>query len=132
MITTPISRPSAAAFLEFVNKVPFYGAAILCLDDENVQQILPRNRRAITYGEQPAGASCRCTARPAAILPAVSPCAVADGDLGEFHLNVPGFHNVLNATAALAIGLELGVEVEKARQALDHYSGVDRRFQGAA
>jgi UDP-N-acetylmuramate--alanine ligase len=52
-----------------------------------------------------------------------------DGELGEFHLNVPGFHNVLNATAALAIGLELGVDVEKARQALDAYSGVDRRFQ---
>ena len=52
-----------------------------------------------------------------------------EGDLGEFHLNVPGFHNVLNATAALAIGLELGVDVEKARQALDAYSGVDRRFQ---
>jgi UDP-N-acetylmuramate--alanine ligase len=118
-----------AAFLEFVNKVPFYGAAILCLDDENVQQILPHiNRRTITYGQSPQ-AQLQVHGHACGHLSSRFMVRGPDGELGEFHLNVPGFHNVLNATAALAIGLELGVDVEKVRQALDAYSGVDRRFQ---
>src|SRR6202163_407935 len=95
------------AFVEFVNRVPFYGAAILCLDDENIQRILPLvNRRAITYGQsqqatlQIVDADCgpfesRFTVRS------------RGQDLGRFHLRVPGIHNVLNATAAIAVGLEL-------------------------
>jgi UDP-N-acetylmuramate--alanine ligase len=118
-----------AAFVQFVNKVPFYGAAILCLDDENVQQILPQiNRRTITYGQSPQ-AQLQVHGHTCGHLFSRFSVRGPDGELGEFRLNVPGFHNVLNATAALAIGLELGVDVEKARQALDQYSGVDRRFQ---
>ncbi len=118
-----------AAFTEFVNRVPFYGAAVLCLDDDNVQQILPDiNRRTITYGQSPQ-AQVQVTEAGCEHLASHFHVRVKDSDLGEFRLNVPGFHNVLNATAALAIGMELGVEVEKIREALDGYTGVDRRFQ---
>jgi len=118
-----------AAFVEFVNKVPFYGANILCLDDENVQQIMPSvNRRIITYGQNPQ-AHLQVHGYSRGHLSSRFSVRAGDRELGEFQLNVPGFHNVLNATAALAVGLELGVEVEKAREALASYSGVDRRFQ---
>jgi UDP-N-acetylmuramate--alanine ligase len=118
-----------AAFTDFVNKVPFYGAAVLCLDDENVQRILPQvTRRTVTYGtraqadlqisdvqQSPSGSDFRVRSR--------------DRDLGVFHLQIPGAHNVLNATAALAIGLELDVPLERMREALAEFTGVDRRFQ---
>jgi UDP-N-acetylmuramate--alanine ligase len=118
-----------AAFLEFIQKVPFYGAAVLCLDDENVQQILPSvNRRVITYGRS----------QQATLHIAEVDCGAFESrfsirmrghDLGSFHLRVPGVHNVLNATAAIAVGLELDVKLESIREALASYSGVDRRFQ---
>src|SRR5277367_900078 len=118
-----------AAFLEFIQKVPFYGAAILCLDDENIQSLLPQiNRRTITYGRSP----------QADLAIVDSECGKQGSrfkvrqhsrDLGEFQLRVPGFHNVLNATAALAIGLELDIKLEAIREAIASYAGVDRRFQ---
>lgn len=118
-----------AAFLDFIQKVPFYGAAILCLDDENIQQLLPSvNRRSITYGRSSQAAlqiteiDCR----------AFESRFVIQGrrqNLGQFHLRVPGVHNVLNATAAIAVGLELEVKLETIREAIASYSGVDRRFQ---
>ncbi len=117
------------AFIDFVNKVPFYGAAILCLDNENIQQILPFvNRRTVTYGHS-AQADLRITA--ANFLPFASEFSLRfhERDLGSFHLKVPGTHNVLNATAAIAVALELEVPVEKIREGLALYSGVDRRFQ---
>jgi UDP-N-acetylmuramate--alanine ligase len=118
-----------AAFIEFVNKVPFYGAAIVCLDDDNVQQILPNvKRRIITYGTAPQAmlvisqASC-------GHLSSTWTLRMRGEDLGEFHLAVPGVHNVLNATAAVAIGLELEIPPDVIRQGLAKFSGVDRRFQ---
>jgi UDP-N-acetylmuramate--alanine ligase len=118
-----------AAFIEFVNKVPFYGAAIVCLDDDNVQQILPSvKRRIITYGTAPQAmlvisqASC-------GHLSSTWTLRMRGEDLGEFHLAVPGVHNVLNATAAVAIGLELEIPPDVIRQGLAKFSGVDRRFQ---
>ncbi len=118
-----------AALLEFIQKVPFYGAAILCLDDENVQQLLPSvNRRNITYGRS----------SQAALQIADPECGPFESrftvrgrrqDLGRFHLRVPGMHNVLNATAAIAVGLELEVKLDTIREAIASYTGVDRRFQ---
>ncbi len=118
-----------AAFTEFVNKIPFYGAAIVCLDDENVQRILPAiRRRPITYGRnsqaeyQPVDQECgdfqshfhlRCRGE----------------ELGLFELNVPGEHNVLNATAAVAVARELQIPVEKIQEGLRKFSGVARRFE---
>jgi len=118
-----------AAFREFVNKVPFYGVAILCLDDENVQRILPDvRRRTLTYGTSAqvdlmiVDANCTHFASDFKLR-------LRGEDLGAFQLRVPGFHNVLNATAAIAVALELDVKPDRIREALKTYAGVDRRFQ---
>ena len=117
------------AFVEFVNRVPFYGAAVLCLDDENVQWILPRiNRRVITYGVS-AQADLRITSCSTGHMASEFHLVHRDRDLGCFRLNVPGAHNVSNATAAVAIALELEIPIETIREALAGFSGVDRRFQ---
>ena len=112
-----------------MNKVPFYGAAVLCLDDENVQRILPEvKRRTITYGTRAQAdllvSDCACTH-----LSSVFRLRTRSSDLGEFQLQVPGAHNVLNAAAAAAVSLELELPVEAIREGLAAYSGVDRRFQ---
>ncbi|MGH9668440.1 MAG: UDP-N-acetylmuramate--L-alanine ligase [Bryobacteraceae bacterium] len=117
------------AFVDFVNKVPFYGAAILCLDDEHVPEILPQvTRRTITYGTS------------AQVDLAVSDMVLSHfasdfrlrfrgQDLGLFHLHVPGAHNVLNAAAAAGVALELDVQADVIRAGLASFNGVDRRFQ---
>ena len=117
------------AFVQFINQVPFYGAALLCLDDSQVQQILPRvRRRIISYGE-----SAQSELRILEIKhgPASSEFRLRRGerDLGWFTLPVPGHHNVLNATAAIGIALELNVEPDRIREGLATYGGVDRRMQ---
>ena len=118
-----------AAFTEFVNKVPFYGAAILCLDDPNVQIILPAiERRTIAYG---ATAQADMQAGEISCGPFETRFRLRRGaaDLGTFHLRLPGRHNVLNATAAVAVALELEVKPDVIREALAAFTGVDRRFQ---
>lgn len=118
-----------SAFTQFVNKVPFYGAAIVCLDDENVQQILPSiNRRVITYGHS-RQAALEITGQQCGPQSSDFQLRSRGEDLGKFTIGVPGAHNVLNATAAAAIGLELGVDAKSIRTALAGFSGVDRRFQ---
>jgi UDP-N-acetylmuramate--alanine ligase len=117
------------AFLGFVNKVPFYGAAVLCLDDAPVQDILPRvQRRVVTYGLSP---QAEVSARGVQIDPRGSRFdVVAQGrDLGGISLRVPGAHNVSNALAAVAVGLDLGLSFESIRNGLEAFAGVDRRFQ---
>jgi UDP-N-acetylmuramate--alanine ligase len=117
------------AFEEFVNKVPFYGAAILCLDDVNVQEILADvNRRAVTYGTS-AQADLRITRQASGHMASRFHVSRRGEDLGCFQLRLPGAHNVLNAAAAIAVGLELDVPLETIRDALSAFSGVDRRFQ---
>lgn len=117
------------AFAEFVGKVPFYGAAILCLDDENVQQILPDvNRRAITYGTT-TQADIRITHGSSGHMANQFHLESRGRDLGCFRVRVPGAHNVLNAAAAVAVGLELEIPVDTIREGLELFTGVDRRFQ---
>jgi len=117
------------AFATFIAKIPFYGAAILCLDDENIQQILPGvNRRVVTYGAS-AQAELRITSSSAGHLASEFHLHLGDRDLGCFRLQVPGAHNTLNAAAAVAVALELDVPVETIREALAEFRGVDRRFQ---
>src|SRR5437667_1618467 len=95
-----------ASFTEFVNKVPFYGAAILCLDDENVRGILPLvKRRAITYGTS-VQADLQITDIKCDPASSRFGLRFRSQDLGTFSLRVPGQHNVLNATAAVAVALE--------------------------
>jgi UDP-N-acetylmuramate--alanine ligase len=118
-----------AAFTEFVNKVPFYGAAIICLDDENIQTILPSiRRRIITYGHN-TQADYQPTRQPGDGIPTRFRLRSRTADLGEFHLNIPGEHNVLNATAAIAAALELNVDPDVVREGLRQFSGVARRFE---
>jgi UDP-N-acetylmuramate--alanine ligase len=117
------------AFREFVNKVPFYGVAILCLDDENVQRILPQiTRHMITYGTS-AQVDIEITEANCGHLASDFNLRRHGEDLGRFLVNVPGFHNVLDATAAIAVALWLEVPVEKIRAGLAAFAGVDRRFQ---
>src|SRR5579871_762052 len=117
------------AFIEFVNKVPFYGAVIVCLDDPNVQSILPAiKRRTITYGTA-AQAEMEATGISCGSFASDFQLRYRTSDLGRFHLGVPGRHNVLNAMAAVAVALELEVKPDTIREALATFNGVDRRFQ---
>ncbi len=122
-------------FLQFMDRVPFYGMVVVCNDDDRLRALLPRlQRRAITYGLR-ADSDFRvlspdCELPPQATAPLGRFCVQYQGkSLGEFHLHVPGAHNVLNATAALAVGIGLDVPVDVIRQALANFRGVDRRFQ---
>jgi UDP-N-acetylmuramate--alanine ligase len=118
-----------AAFVEFINRVPFYGAAILCLDDENLQRVLPEvTRRTVTYGTR-AQADIHVTDITGGHFASAFRLEARGHDLGEFALPLPGVHNVLNAAAAVAAGLELDLPVHSMREALAEFSGVDRRFQ---
>ena len=118
-----------SAFIEFVNKVPFYGAAIVCLDDPNVQTILPAiKRRTVTYGAA-AQADVEASEIGCGHFSSEFRVRYRTTDLGRFHLRIPGRHNVLNATAALAVAMELEVKPDTIREALEAFSGVDRRFQ---
>ena len=118
------------AFLNFMDKVPFYGAVTACLDNPLLAGILPRARRRVfTYGVAPL-ADYRLeflSSEPGSF--ARFQVATAAGPLGPFELHVPGRHNVLNATAAVAIAHQLGVSGERIAEGLHHFRGVDRRFQ---
>jgi UDP-N-acetylmuramate--alanine ligase len=117
------------AFVGFLNKVPFYGACVLCLDDPAVQDILPRvERRVISYGLSP---QARVSARDVALGPTGASFAVSvdDRSLGPITLPVPGAHNVANALAAVAVGLDLELDFTAIRAGLESFTGVDRRFQ---
>jgi UDP-N-acetylmuramate--alanine ligase len=117
------------AFTEFVNRVPFYGAAFVCLDDENVQQILPQvRRRTITYG-QSAQADFQIGKLECGPYSSRFELGHGQHNLGAFELQVPGAHNALNATAAIATALELEIKLEVIREGLTQFRGVDRRFQ---
>jgi len=117
------------AFLGFVNKVPFYGSAVLCLDDPPVQDLLPRvERRVVTYGITPQAS---VSARDLRIEPGGSSyTATLDGEaLGTVSVSVPGVHNVANSLAAVAVGLDLEIPFDAIRKGLSSFTGVDRRFQ---
>jgi UDP-N-acetylmuramate--alanine ligase len=118
------------AFLAFMDRVPFYGAVTACLDNPLLAAILPRVcRRVFTYGVSP-GANYRLEFLEAA-QGTFSRFLVTTsvGPLGPFELHVPGRHNVLNATAAVAIAHQLEVAPEKIASGLNNFRGVDRRFQ---
>jgi UDP-N-acetylmuramate--alanine ligase len=118
------------AFVEFMDRVPFYGACVACLDDPMLAAILPRvRRRVFTYG------TTTCADYVLRMLPPTEGVrsrfeVAADGAvLGPFELHVPGMHNVLNATAAAAIAAQLEISTEAIAQGLKNFRGVDRRFQ---
>ncbi len=118
------------AFLAFMDKVPFYGAVTACIDNPQLAAILPRaQRRVFTYGtSHEAHYRLEILDRVAdsySHFQVRTPAAV----LGPFHLHVPGRHNVLNATAAVAIAHQLEVDPAKIADGISHFRGVDRRFQ---
>ncbi len=116
-------------FVQFINKVPFYGLAVLCLDQENIQAILPQvEKRYVTYGLR---TQADFLAREITFAGMTSACRVLwkGKPLGRLALKVPGLHNVYNALAAVAVGMDLDLPFEVIRDALGEFSGVDRRFQ---
>ena len=120
------------AFVEFIEKVPFYGLAALCLDHPTVQQILPRvRRRHVTYGMTPQADYYAKTIRYMGLETSFH---VFNGtrDLGEFRVRMPGAHNVLNTLAALAVADELEVPLDVIKEALRTFGGVARRFSVVA
>jgi UDP-N-acetylmuramate--alanine ligase len=117
------------AFLSFVNKVPFYGAAVLCADQPHVQAILPRvEKRVITYGLTAPADLVAASVRLREVTARFEVLQRGDA-LGELWLQVPGLHNVANALAATAVGLDLEVPFSVIQRALANFTGVQRRFQ---
>jgi UDP-N-acetylmuramate--alanine ligase len=119
-----------SVFIEFMDRVPFYGATTACIDNPLLRAVLPRVRRKVyTYGisedadfrlqmmEKEDGCHSRFEVNYKGLV------------MGPFRLHVPGKHNVLNATAAVAVGVQLGVAPEQIAVGLDSFRGVDRRFQ---
>jgi UDP-N-acetylmuramate--alanine ligase len=117
------------AFVQFLSRVPFYGAAIVCLDERNLRAILPRvDRKVITYG---LSSDADLIATDVALEGFGGTFVVRHGGtrLGAIRLAVPGRHSVSNALAAIACGLELDVPFSKIARALAGFHAVDRRFQ---
>jgi len=116
-------------FVQFINSVPFYGLAILCLDNEHIQNILPRIKvRHTTYGLT---AQSDLQARNISFENGKSRFSVMhkDKDLGEILLNIAGQHNILNAMAGIATGLELNIPFHTIKKALEEIQGVKRRLE---
>ena len=116
-------------FVEFIHRLPFYGLAIVCVDDENVRAMLPRlTRKFTTYGFSET-ADIRAINVQADGLSMRFQVLVGREQSFDVLLNTPGRHNVLNALAAIAIALEIEVSVEAIQQALREFGGVGRRFE---
>jgi UDP-N-acetylmuramate--alanine ligase len=122
----------AAAFVSFMNKVPFYGTVVACFDPpwrELMQTLMPQlRRRVVTYGIE-AGADIQGRIRDLTSAGSVFDVAVKGKDLGVYSIPVPGRHNVQNALATIAVGLELDLSPEQIRHGLERFRAADRRFQ---
>ncbi|MCL2102781.1 MAG: UDP-N-acetylmuramate--L-alanine ligase [Syntrophorhabdaceae bacterium] len=116
-------------FLSFINKIPFYGFAVLCVDHPNVQELLPSvAKTVVTYGFSRHADYCAENLTYEGMENRFN--VICRGELlGEMTLRLPGRHNVSNALAAVAVAVELGVPLEEVRQGLLEYAGVARRFQ---
>jgi UDP-N-acetylmuramate--alanine ligase len=127
-------RDVKRAFVDFTDRVPFYGTVVACNDDRLLRGIIPQiRRRTVTYGVR-RGSDFRVNPLEGSISGENYPVSrftvtYKGHSLDEFRLNVPGLHNVLNATAAIAVGVGLDIDVPRIRTALENFRGVDRRFQ---
>jgi len=123
------------AFVEFANKVPFYGAVVACVDDASVRELIPRlTRRVISYGLDDSdanivGTEMRLEAFGSACDVVLHQPHAMPAPLGQLRLRVPGRHNLLNALGAVAVGLEANVPFDRIAAALEEFRGADRRFQ---
>lgn len=119
------------AFIEFLHHLPFYGLAVLCIDDDEVRNLLPDvTRQVLTYGMAEDADLQATNVRPEGMRThfTVQP---PEGDEFDVTLNMPGRHNVLNALAAIAVAWELGIEAAAIQQALAEFQGIGRRFQAS-
>jgi UDP-N-acetylmuramate--alanine ligase len=117
------------AFVQFVNKVPFYGVGILCCDEPSVQAILPRlERRFVTYGFS-AQAHVQARAPKVEGFTSSYDLYLREEKLARVELQTPGRHHILNSLASIAIGLELGLPVEGMVKSLGEFENADRRLQ---
>ncbi len=118
-----------AAYLEFINRVPFFGAAVVCLDDANVRALLPQaKKRTITYGT---AADAEFRARELRVHGLETHFVVEQHGkcLGDLVVRMPGRHQALNALAALAVATEIGVPFDTVRSTLAEFRGIHRRFE---
>ena len=118
-----------AVFLDFIDRIPFYGLAILCLDNESIQDLIPKiKKRYITYGMS---SQADFQIRDVEFEKRRSCFSVyrQGHKLGRFTLNLPGIHNVYNATASIATGVELDVPMDAIESALQTLEGVQRRLE---
>ncbi len=118
-----------AAFVQFINRVPFYGCSVICLDQPHIQSLVPRiKKRYLTYGIT---SQADYVVRDIDFVGTRSRFEVYHGreHLGRFTLNLPGVHNVYNALAAIAVARELDVGLPTIAEALDAFSGIHRRFE---
>jgi len=121
-------------FLRFMNSIPFYGMVVACSDNEDLRRLLPGvQRRTVTYGTREDSdfriSNLRCGHSQDSAALSRFEVGYRGKDLGQFELQVPGAHNVANATAAIAVGIGLDVPLQEIRLALANFGGVDRRFQ---
>src|SRR6202167_4700850 len=128
-------RDVKRAFLDFMDRVPFYGMVVVCNDDPQLRRLLPQvRRRTVSYGTRRGSDFHIRVDEPVRIEGTERPLSrfhvtYRDSNLGEFRLHVPGVHNILNATAAIAVGVGLDLTGDQIRAALESFRGVDRRFQ---
>ena len=116
-------------FVNFINKIPFYGLAILCLDDEEIQGIIPQlKKRYLTYGMS-SQADLRATDIERGQLEVGFELNFRNESLGHVVVGMPGDHNVLNALGAIAVGLELDIDLEQIKKGIRKLGGLERRFQ---
>lgn len=117
------------AFMAFINKVPFYGAAVVCIENEHVREILPKiSRRVVTYGlSEAADIYAKNITNTGGRMQ--FEVVLRGESLGIFTLPMPGVHNVLNSLSAIGAALEIQVPAEIIRRSLAHFGGVHRRFE---
>lgn len=117
------------AFLSFMNKVPFYGAAIVCIENEDIRRLVPSvHRRCITYGLS-SDADIYAVGINKGFMSVSFDVMHKGKNLGNFSIPVPGLHNVLNSLACIAVAMELKMETGKVKEALNKFSGIQRRFE---
>ncbi|MBW1972345.1 MAG: UDP-N-acetylmuramate--L-alanine ligase [Deltaproteobacteria bacterium] len=117
------------SFYNFADKVPFYGALVLCVDDKNVCSLIPRfKKRVISYGINN-NADFMAKDISSHQMETGFRLLVYGKDMGRVELKIPGEHNIYNALASIATSYELDIPIEKIKEALEDFKGVQRRFQ---
>ena len=120
------------AFVDFASRVPFFGQIILCLDDANIQRLLPRlakDHRIVTYGFSPQASLVAQGHEATANGSRFQVVSATEGELGTIEIPMPGRHNVCNTLAAVAVGRAVGLEFQQIADALANFGGVHRRFE---